>query len=341
MIVRKQFRQTLMIFLIGIISTAITSCDTLEPDNIDDESGIELQDEAIYITPQSPGIIDLQALIQSSQNVKLAISSQPRLGILKSLGNNILQYTPNNGVMGRDAFRISISSMNNIFIKEDSVTIIIGDSTALPCGVWAMNDYVNLVTSSVDIDVLQNDTICNGDKSTLSLSIPDMEIDGIPVPKSSYGTVTILPNGKIRYTRGQDYKGNDKFIYSIIKPENIPAQGDAEVVSHAYVYITSAPFCKDSLVVEDDFFVITLDSINRTDSVYLHVTRNDSWCNEGVNKVELSIKESPQGTLLNGPNYGFNYILPANAQAGFTDRFKYRMCVNEACKEAEVKITCR
>jgi hypothetical protein len=330
-----------LIFLV-IIGSFLSGCDTLEPDTIEDQTNVEIKSDPIVLTPQSSGIINLKALINStSGNHTFRISSQPKLGKLESLGNDLLQYVPNEGVTkGRDGFKLSIFGNNNIIIDEDSVTIIITpDSTAYPCGVWAFEDYVYNVDSAVVIDVLANDAACGIDVSQLEVSIPEIIINGKSVP-ASYGAVDVLSDGKLRYTPGANYNGGDLFYYQITKPKNIPNHGDPEETSIAMVYIIGPINC-DSLEVRNDFFILQLDSIQtdtlQFDTVTLAVVANDNWCTRQFPQMEII--DFPDGSATpTWGNMGVLYTPPPNATVGYIDRFRYRLCVNHQCKEADVTI---
>jgi hypothetical protein len=42
-----------------------------------------------------------------------------------------------------------------------------------------------------------------------------------------------------------------------------------------------------------------------------------------------------------GVNYGFEYFVPKDALVGTTDKFKYTLCIDNVCKEANVTINFR
>jgi hypothetical protein len=334
-------RQTLLtrgLILMMTVSTILAGCDLLQDDQ-ETETEITLSDEAIYLTPSTSGIIDLKSLVSAGANVTLQVATQPSYGTLQSLGQDLLQYTPNNGVTeAYDGFTVAIYNATHTFIGEDSVTIIITqDSVSVPCGIWALTDYVHNVTGPVDIYVLENDTACGVQPNLLEVSIPDLEVNGAPVPKSYYGTVEVLANGAIRYTPGPDFPGHDHFIYSIRKPENVPNAGDAELIGHGYVYISGGTHCTDSLIAMDDFFTFG-DSIAQVDSLYLNVIGNDIFCTDSTSTFEMTVTEWPQGHLQYAWNHGFDYTFPLGATTGFQDRFVYRICQNNNCDEAEVII---
>jgi hypothetical protein len=332
----------------------LNSCDTLESDKAPVEN-ITLNDDAIYVTPASSGIINLRSLVNSNSNVRLQVSSQPRHGSLTSLGNDLLLYTKDALVTSaHDGFLLSIFSADNTFLKSDSVIIIVSpDSTDVPCnGLVAMTDYAYYSDSTnnegyIDIAVLANDMFCGIDSSQVQVSIPQLENVNVPY----YGSLQIIADGRIRYTPNNEFAGEDKFIYQITKPANVPNQGDPEVIAHGMVYISGAKSCKDQLELFNDQFLVTLDSISSDTTAsdttafgkiyYFNVTANDNFCTQAINNFSFSIVNLPQGEWDYALDYGFKYIAPSYATPGFVDTFSYQVCVDDVCKEATVTITCQ
>lgn len=338
-------RRALAFILCLLTGLWLTNCDQFETEVASGDEGLTTIQKEIVITPKNSGIFNLQSLIAGTGNRRLAITSSPLLGTLESLGNDVLRYTPHTGIVnGRDRLLISVFSPSNVVEKQDSIVIVItSDSTKVPCdlSVRAQNDLVyNVGTAGVEITVLDNDSVCGVPRSQLVVTVPeDLVIAGVPMPKSYFGNVVVLPDGRIRYTPGKDFKGGDKFVYRVEKPANVPKPGDFETVGYAFVYITSADSsCKSRLTLTDDAFRFKLDSINRTDSLFLNTGANDVICTQAVNNFVFTIKKFPAGKLYYGPDYGFKYLIPSNAQRGFFDEFSYQVCVDDVCKEAQVKI---
>jgi hypothetical protein len=335
---RLRFSPLLLLFSLALL---LNGCDVLEEDQRANDGDVQLSDKALYISPDGPGIINLRSLIENGSTARISVSSQPIFGSLRSLGDDLLQYTPNAGVTeATDAFRVSIFGSNNIVLNEDTVTIIITrDSTSLPCGLYATTDYVYNVSSSVDIPVLANDTSCNVATSQLIVSIPDLVIDGVAVPKSYFGSLALLPDGRIRYTPGPDFAGEDKFIYRVTKPANVPNHGDPELMAHGFVYIQGVADCRDSLNLFDDLYSFGYDSIAQlSDSLYLDVKANDILCDEAANDYVYTLTSFPQRGTAGYFNEGFMYTWPDSLYLGYEDRFRYKICVDGVCDEAEVII---
>jgi hypothetical protein len=328
-----------LLILFMFLGAFIAGCDTLDDDTLaEDRAAIQIKEGPIVVTPQSSGIIDLNSLITASGNHRFAVTDQPDFGKLESLGNNLMQYKPNQGVTeAQDAFRLTIFGDNNVVLDEDTVTIIITeDSTAYPCGIYAFEDYVYDVDDVIDIDVLANDTACNLDISQVQVSIPEIVINGVVIPEAEFGTVEVLANKEIRYTPGPNYPGHDLFYYSITKPADGSNARSNEETSIALVYIIGPIQC-DSLIVNNDEYIWHMDTLNLFDTLYLPVTANDIWCTREAGFTE--IVRYPQGTITQASNdNGFYYVRPVNVQATERDIFRYRLCAGGGCAEAEVTI---
>lgn len=337
-ILRKTYYRCTILLLFAV-GSVISGCDILEPDSLNDPSEVQLKQNTIYAKPETTTIIDLQSYVKSKSDVRLEISSPPRLGSLKSLGNDLLEYTPNSGTKeGQDAILFSIFGENNMVVKEDSINIIITLDSGLPCSFQAVNDYLSDVSGSVIIDVLGNDIICEIDSSLLEVSLLDSSFGDSLM--ASYGTVEMLSVNRIRYTPGPDFEGRDQFIYRVLKPENLPMNGDPDAVSYAYVYIGNSGNMGQQ-EINDDFYSVDLESMQ--DSVFLDVTSNDVFppATEIISFVVTQLPEgkiNPEGIINYEPGYAFYYHFPENVQVGFTDHFIYEVCTSYGCQEAEVTI---
>ncbi|HYC85519.1 MAG TPA: Ig-like domain-containing protein [Chryseosolibacter sp.] len=322
-----------------VLAMLVTGCDMLEDDFEETDDQVALIDQEVYVTPASSGVIDLKSLVQSGAAVRLQVASQPSFGTLQSIGEDLLQYVPDPGVQaGEDAFRVGIYNNSDIFLREDTVIIIISpDSVNIPCGLHALTDYVYDVDGPTYIAVLANDTACGIDMSQLELTIPATEVNGHPVPE--YGTVQVS-NHAVVYTPGPNFTGTDHFYYRVRKPADVPNAGDPEVISHGVVYISVSTSCPpDSAVAFDDYYRFSADSMTTIDTVRLNVTGNDHIvrpdCSE--NDIVLSVQTPPQGTVIQR-ELAFDYTFPPNATTGFQDSLVYKICVGSTCDTAQVII---
>jgi hypothetical protein len=336
-----------------LISIVTISCDTLEKDAIENQSEIELKEAPIVVSPQNSGVIDLNSLVKSATgNHTFSVTTQPRIGTLEAIDEFLLKYTPNNGITeGTDSFVLSVFGNENIIIGKDTIFIlIVSDSTQLPCGVYALDDHLFLTDSAaVVVDVLVNDTACGVDESLLVVTLLDQEVNDPVSVGASYGSTEVLAGGKIRYVPNATFEGQDRFMYKITKPADVPNAGDPEESSIATVYIAADVACTALPIALPDTFAIpynmivqidtlTFDTVYYTGPFYLDVTGNDFLCTNDYPSLEV-IRAAGGIVDVSDGEVGFKYTLPiAGMWSGFYDNFRYRMCTGSGCDEAEVVI---
>jgi hypothetical protein len=319
------------------ISALVTGCDTLQDDSLTSQKKVDWRKDAIYMKPDGSAVIDLRSRITSAQNVQISITAQPKYGKLTSIGQDLVEYTPDDTTtVNSDLFTIAAFDADNTVIDKDTVVIIISeDTTSYPCGVYAMVDFVYNVSGATVIDVLGNDVLCT-DTAQLQLTVPETFPD-TDVHLPYFGTAVVTNGNQIVYTPGPNFKGADKFIYRI---EGTPIGKGATTYSYGFVYIV-ATNCADSISLGDDYFSFALDSVQPFDTLLLQTHINDQFCTVAGNNYEFGLVTFPNGTLTYGPDYNFYYVFPPGIGPGYVDRFKYHVCIDGTCKEAEVTITAR
>ncbi len=122
--------------------------------------------------------------------------------------------------------------------------------------------------SSIDVNVLVNDTDADGDKLTVSQAT------------SSFGTVTILADQKLSYKPNADFVGIDTVIYSITDGKGGTASSELIVT----VFSNTAPIAVQDSAATDDRSPILID-----------VLKNDTDADGDVLKV--SAASALQGTV--------------------------------------------
>lgn len=343
----SEWRRASAFLMCLVLSLWMVNCDTFDTETSDDGNTVTAIQREVVVTPKNAGIFDLRSMWATKADRRLVITSPPTLGTLISMGNDVLRYVPNQGVFrGTDKIKISIYSPSSVIEKVDSIVVIIEpDSTHVPCNlsVRTQDDYVSFKGGQyLDVDVLENDTVCGVPRAQLVVTLPDnLILAGTPIPPSYYGTVEVLEDGRIRYTPGPNFTNADKFVYKVEKPIDVPSKGDYATVGYGFVYIaggSASDSCKAKLALHDDLFEFKLDSIDPLDSLYLPTAANDTICEYALNNFLFSFKEVPQGKLFYGHNYGFTYLPPPNITKGFTDTFTYGVCVDQVCKEATVQL---
>jgi hypothetical protein len=338
----------MLAFMIAL-GVFIASCDVLESDKLDPAKEIVVSDKPVEILSGKTAVIDLKSIISASGNYRYS-ASQPQYGKLESLGSDLLQYTPSDSIeTDRDGFKLSIFNTDNVIVEEDSIFIILmPDTVNIDCHVWAWMDSVtNIVAdSAIIIDVLSNDVLCVDRSQILVTLVPN----DFRINEPLHGLAEVLEDGRIKYTPNDSFPGLDNFVYRITKPPGIPNPDDIREVSSARVYISGSAVCMALPVALNDTFDIsfneevfidslTLDSINSVSTRFLYVAQNDFRC--GGAPITLEIVTPPHGEIIPAPSVGtlgFYYKRPEHIYRGYEDDFRYRLCSNGVCAEADVAI---
>lgn len=315
------------------------ACDAVEHDVTPGGPDVDVVGTEVVILSNGSAYIDLYSKIKTRSAIRLDIDSQPRKGNLSELGTGFLRYSPDQHfVKGRDAFAFSVYDENNRLLISDSLVIIVkDDTTGLPCGIYAREDFVYQATAApVFVNVLANDILC-GDSANLVLEIyrPNYEF-----PPHA-GTATVLSNHTIRYTPGSNFSGSDEFIYKVSSPF------DSSLVGFAIVHISSQDSC--NFEVNDDYYSFDADSLIADTAashgvVRLFVLNNDILCDSSSTEYSFSIVEFPdRGTAYYESADAIGYIFPQNAipEPGYTDSLVYRVCIDQRCRYGKARIYVR
>src|SRR5687767_13415711 len=92
----------------------LCGCDVLEDDVAPQNKDIRISGNELYVLPDGSGFINLHALVQSQQSVRLDVTTQPTRGTLSEISKGMLQYLPDqNFVKGKDIFQLSVFSADN------------------------------------------------------------------------------------------------------------------------------------------------------------------------------------------------------------------------------------
>lgn len=304
-------------------SILFVACDSLEDDVSPEIPDVDIVNNEIRILPNGTAYIDLYAMVSAAGEVRLDINSQPAKGELSELGKGFLQYAPHaNFKSGKDSFRFSIYSKQNTLLTTDSVTIVISDSTNLPCGYYPANDFVYDISGPVVVNVTSNDFLC-GDSTLAKVSIYRPNNTFPPY----HGTATTQGNS-ISYTPGPGFDGVDQIIYKVYHMQDTSRYG------YATVYFRKTPAC-DFLPLNDSY-TLDLDSI-QSDTVHLNVFANDFLCSTPINQFTFSVLDgSHVGITIPGPP--IMYEVQTVFNQSYSDSLTYQLCRNGDCKQAKVYI---
>jgi hypothetical protein len=205
------------------IIAAIISCDSLtESDSIIPEKQVTLALSDHYILPGSSTIIDLESVIKESfSNATISVSENPQRGRLSQVNRFLLKYMPwREFEEGEDHFVLSVVSDGKILAK-DTLTIKMKKSKEeFPCDLIVVEDKLKLKAGSspVSIGILENDWLCEIDKSNVRVSI---------ATQPEFGRA-IIDNESIIYTPDAEYKDHDELIYKLTR-------STGEVVSYGLI----------------------------------------------------------------------------------------------------------
>ena len=122
---------------------------------------------------------------------------------------------------------------NSAIVDPGGVAVVLNGNN-LP--VAEADEASVLVDTSVDVNVLANDSDVDGDTLTVSQAI------------SSFGTVTILPDQQLSYTPNPDFVGVDTVIYSITDGKGGTASSELVVD----VFSNTAPVAVNDTASTDD-----------------------------------------------------------------------------------------
>ena len=149
--------------------------------------------------------------------------------------------------------------------------------------------------TSVDINVLANDTDVDGDSLTIT---------GVSDP--AHGTAVINPDGTIKYTPDANYNGTDSFTYTVSD-----GQGGTDT---ATVTVSVNPVNDAPVAVDDSA------STNEDSSINIDVLANDHDVDGDTLTVD-SFTQPEHGTVTQNPDGTLNYA-PAADYNG-SDSFTY------------------
>ena len=203
-------------------------------------------------------------------------------------------YVPDANFNGTDSFTYEVSDGNG-GTATATVTIIINPVNDLP--VAADDDATTDEDTSVDVDVLANDSDVDGD--TLSVQ---------SFTQPSHGTVTDLGDGVLRYTPNADYNGGDSFTYRVNDGNGGSAIG---IVTITVLPVNDQPVARDDSAGTDEDLKVSGN-----------VLANDYDVDGDVLTVSL-VAGPADGTLTLDPAGSFIYVPDPNFNG--TDSFTYEV----------------
>jgi hypothetical protein len=306
----------------------MTACDVFENDVKPNKptSGNE-----VYMLKNTNAYIDVNARVNTNGEISVDISQAPQKGTVTAVASGLLKYSPfESFTEGQDVFKYSVFNASHELLATDSVIIIVEDDTThLPCGLYAHDDWANADTIElIEIPVLANDVLC-GDSADIKLEI--FTPSGSPQPH--HGTAYVS-DGRIWYTPTDNGPFQDSLFYklSLISSPTVTAYATV------FINVTSPSDTCQFTAWDDDY------SVNHTissDTLYLDVLHNDHLCDSALS---LTIIEPPQHgdaivLFVSDFELGVRYAYsPPTPPAIINDSLRYEVCTQNGCRTATVKL---
>lgn len=304
------------------------SCDLFENDVVPDDTKTEIENSDVFTTPNSSTVIDLKSLVKSYSNVSLTITDQPKHGALNKLHDALFTYTPKKDFKGKDRFVIDVQSAGKS-IRKDSINIFVGqDTTQFPCRLFAMYDsiVVPFTNSSSPriavIDVLANDRTCGTRRE-------DIRLEVLSAPSNGHAALSHA-GAKISYSPNEGYYGPDSFLYKITN-ENDTTEYAIGLVN---IMNVQSGVCERSVV--PDFVTFQIESLSE---YTMNVILNDNLCVFNPGSDHFSIEKNGDHGTASVISFGMIKYVPTEDAYLHGDSISYKVCINDECFVAGVKIT--
>ncbi len=244
----------------------------------------------------------------------LAVHSQPANGTATVVGGQI-RYTPDPDFSGTDTFTYEVcdTTLPTPLCSTATVSVTVSEVNDPPT---AADDSASTdEDTSVDIDVLANDSDVDGDALTAS-----------GFTQGTHGSVSDNGDGTVDYTPDPGWSGTDTFTYTVCDPS---AACDSATVTVVVDPVNLPPSAVDDAAAGPWGASIRID-----------VLANDSDPDGSLDETTLTVTNAPaHGSAMVNPDGTVDYT-PNHGFVG-TDSFDYRVCDDGApveCVEATVTV---
>jgi VCBS repeat-containing protein len=206
-----------------------------------------------FVTVPEDGSVTFDVLANDSDlegdPIKLSGYTSPAHGTLTLNADGTLTYQPKPNYHGADSFAYNVDDSNFGFGHAQvflTVTSVNDPPTPRPDTPVLDED------SSIDINVLANDTDVDGDTLTVTA-----------VTQGAHGVTAINPNQTVKYTPAANYNGSDSFTYTVSDGQGGTATGTVSIFVFA---VNDPPVANaDAVTVPEDGAVSVTVLANDTD----------------------------------------------------------------------------
>ncbi len=196
-------------------------------------------DEDVPLTVPAPGVLANDGDVETPWALQATLRTPPAYGSLTLRPDGGFTYTPARDFNGRDAF---------VYVPGDGIDE--GEPVTVELHVGGTND----------VPLAEADRYQTAEDVPLDVAWPgvlanDTDPDGTPIEARlvrapDHGTVTLQPNGSLRYVPDPDWHGTDVFLYA---STDLELTGSAAVVSVTVTPVNDAPVAVgDARVVNED-----------------------------------------------------------------------------------------
>jgi hypothetical protein len=294
--------------LCSTATVSVTVSEVNDPPTAADDSASTDEDTSVDIDVLANDSDVDDGLDVSSVTVTGAASN----GTTSVNPDGTIDYTPDPGWSGTDTFTYQVCDLSGECASA-TVSVTVSEVNDPPT---AADDSASTdEDTSVDIDVLANDSDVDGDALTAS-----------GFTQGTHGSVSDNGDGTVDYTPDPGWSGTDTFTYTVCDPS---AACDSATVTVVVDPVNLPPSAVDDAAAGPWGASIRID-----------VLANDSDPDGSLDETTLTVTNAPaHGSAMVNPDGTVDYT-PNHGFVG-TDSFDYRVCDDGApveCVEATVTV---
>ncbi|HSI89783.1 MAG TPA: Ig-like domain-containing protein, partial [Adhaeribacter sp.] len=297
------------------IAPFLSSCDKFKDDVQPAKMSQLIVNDDHFVTKKNQGL-QFNVLTNDSVGSNATLQfTQPRNGLIQPGTNGNVQYVPVQNFVGTDSLTYTACVGNDC--ASALVTINVQPDSINTCTLIARNDsLITTENQTFTLDILQNDSHCNG-----SLSLASLPVNG---------QARINASKQLVYAPNTNFTGTDRLTYTLLA-NGTTATGTVDI------RVTPA---QSGCRVQANPDVINLPHPNSFDSTAVDILANDTWCNNGTTVVANLVSQPTYGSasiVFSGPNTRLIYMT-ATPSRNVADTFQYRICQGNDCSTSTVTV---